>query len=125
MAVVDSRGPARCGYARQMGILGASQTPTPLSGGEWQGAQSRHGAAELGFPGPALGKMLRQAACLAGDASGQGEETPSEGLGGHDPLTEPDAGGPPSQVVGDHLDGQPGALRQAQDWRRTALRGGD
>ena len=103
-------GPVRCGYTRQMGILGASQTPTPLSGREWQGAQSLQGVAELGFPGPALGKMQRQAACLAGDASGQGEETPSEGLGGHDPLTEADAGGPPAQVMRDDLDGQPGGV---------------
>ena len=56
-------------------------------------ARSRvQGATELGFPGPALGKMQGEAACRAGDASGQGEEPPPEGLGGHDLLTQADAG---------------------------------
>ena len=32
------------------------------------------------LPGPALGKMQGEAACLAGDASGEGEETSAEGL---------------------------------------------
>ena len=33
-----------------------------------------------------------------------------EGLGGHDPFTQADAGCPAGQVVGHRLDGQPGAV---------------
>ena len=74
-------------------------------------ARSRaKGATELGFPGPALGKMQGEAACRAGEASGQGEEPPPEGLGGHDLLTQADAGCPAGQVVGHHLYRQPGAV---------------
>ena len=80
------------------------------SGWEWNGSQSGQGAAELLLPGPALGKMQGDPACRAGEPSGQGEEPPPEGLGGHDPLTEADAGGPAGQVVGHHLYRQPGAV---------------
>ena len=54
--------------------------------------------------------MQGDPACRAGEPSGQGEEPPPEGLGGHDPLTEADAGGPAGQVVGHHLYRQPGAV---------------
>ena len=40
----------------------------------------------------------------------QGEDPSSEGLGGHDLLTQADAGGPAGQVVGHHLDRQPGGV---------------
>ena len=49
------------------------------SGREWQGAQSRQGVTELGFPGPTLGQMQSEAARRAGEPSGQGEE----GFGGY------------------------------------------
>jgi len=58
------------------------QTPRLGSGREWQSAQFGEGGVELVLPGPALGKMKGEAACLAGDASGQGEEAPPQGLGG-------------------------------------------
>ena len=45
-----------------------------------------------------------------GEPSGQGEETSPEGLGGHHLLSQADARRPASQVVGDHLDGQPGGV---------------
>ena len=54
--------------------------------------------------------MQGQAACRAGDPPGQGEDPSSEGLGGHDPFTQADAGCPAGQVVGHRLDGQPGAV---------------
>ena len=57
------------------------------SGWEWNGSQSGQGATELLLPGPALGKMQGDPACRAGEPSGQGEEPPPEGLGGHDLLT--------------------------------------
>ena len=48
--------------------------------------------------------------CRAGEPSGQGEEPSPEGLGGHDLLTQADAGGPAGQVVGHRLYRQPGAV---------------
>ena len=80
------------------------------SGWEWNGSQSCQGAAELGFPRPALGQMQGEAARRAGEPSGQGEEPPPEGLGGHDLLTQADAGGPAGQVVRHRLYRQPGAV---------------
>ena len=80
------------------------------SGWEWNGSQSGQGAAELLLPGPAPGKMQGQSACRAGDPSGQGKDPSSEGLGGHDLLTQADAGCPAGQVVRHHLYRQPGAV---------------
>ena len=80
------------------------------SGRKWQGAQSCQGATELGFPGPTLWQMQSEAARRAGEPSGQGEEASPEGLGGHHLLTQTDARRPASQVVGHHLDRQPGGV---------------
>ena len=80
------------------------------SGWEWNGSQSGQGAAELLLPGPAPGKMQGQSACRAGDPFGQGKDPSSEGLGGHDLLTQADAGCPAGQVVRHHLYRQPGAV---------------
>ena len=71
--------------------------PAPRSGREWQGAQSGQGVTELGFPGPALGKMQGEAACGVGEPSGDGEEPPPEGLGGDQLLPQTDARGPAGQ----------------------------
>ena len=65
---------------------------------------------ELLLPGPAPGKMQGQSACRAGDPSDQGKDPSSEGLGGHDLLTQADAGCPAGQVVRHHLYRQPGAV---------------
>ena len=54
--------------------------------------------------------MQGEAACRAGEPSGEGEEPSSEGLGGHDLLTQADAGGPAGQVVRHRLYRQPGAV---------------
>ena len=53
------------------------------------------------MPGPALGEMQGETPRLAGDASGQGEEAPPEGLGGRQRLAQAGARGPACQVVGD------------------------
>ena len=82
----------------------------PPSGRKWQGSQSCQGATELVFPGPTLGKMQSEAAGRAGEPSGQGEEAASQGLGGHHLLTQTDARCPACQVVGHHLDRQPGGV---------------
>ena len=87
------------------------QTPTAPSSRKWQGSQSSQGMSELGFPGPALGKMQSEAARRAGEPSGHGEKAPPEGPGGHHPLVQTDARGPAGQVMGQHLDGQPGAVK--------------
>ena len=95
---------------RSVGPDGGSAGWLPPSGRKWQGAQSCQGATELGFPGPTLGKMQSEAARRAGEPSGQGEEASPEGLGGHHLLTQTDARCPASQVVGHHLDRQPGGV---------------
>ena len=61
------------------------------SGWEWNRSQPCQGATELGFPGPTLGQMQSEAAGRAGEASGEGEEAPPEGLGGHHLLAQTDA----------------------------------
>ena len=86
------------------------------SGWEWQGAQSCQGATELVFPGPTLWQMQSE-------PPGHREEASSQGLGGDHVLAQTDARRPACQVVGDHLDGQPGPLRHSQDWRRSGPRG--
>ena len=54
--------------------------------------------------------MQSEAARRAGEPSGEGEEPSPEGLGGHHLLAQTDARRPASQVVGHHLDGQPGSV---------------
>ena len=85
-------------------------TPALQSGWEWNGAQPRQGATELVFPGPVLGQVQGEAARLAGDASGQGEEASPEGLGGCYRFAQTDARCPAGQVMGDGLHGQPGTV---------------
>ena len=80
------------------------------SGREWNGSQPGQGAAELGFPGPALWQMQGEAARRAGNPSRQTEEPSSEGLGGHDLLTQTNPRRPAGQVMRHHLDRQPGAV---------------
>ena len=83
------------------------------SGWEWNRSQPCQGATELGFPRPALWQMQGEAACRAGEPSGQGEEPSPKGLGGRDLLaqTDPRRAG---QVVGHHL------YRQSR-WRRNGM----
>ena len=74
-------------------------------------ARSRaRGATELGFPRPALWQMQGEAACRAGEPSGQGEEPSPKGLGGRDLLAQTDPRRPAGQVVGHHLYRQPSAV---------------
>ena len=80
------------------------------SGKEWNRSQPGQGATELGFPGPMLGQMQSKAAGRAGNPSRQTEEASSEGLGGHDLLTQADPRCPAGQVVGHHLYRQPSAV---------------
>ena len=49
------------------------------SGWEWNRSQPCQGATELGFPRPALWQMQGEAACRAGEPSGQGRRTVAEG----------------------------------------------
>ena len=115
-------GMARVGGEVQLAGWRVSGRRAP-SGWKWQGSQSSEGATELGFPGPALGKMQSEAARRAGEPSGDREEASSQGLGGYQLLAQTDARRPACEVVGDNLHGQPGPLRHAQDWRRSAPRG--
>ena len=83
---------------------------TVPSGRKWKGSQSCQGATELGFPGPALGKMQSEAAGRAGEPSRHREEPPPEGLGGYQLLAQTDARRPASEVMRHHLYGQPGGV---------------
>ena len=80
------------------------------SGWEWNRSQPCQGATELGFPRPALWQMQGEAACRAGEPSGQGEEPSPKGLGGRDLLAQTDPRRPAGQVVGHHLYRQPSAV---------------
>ena len=57
-----------------------------------------------------MGQMQGEAADLAGEPSGQGEDASAEGLGGCHRLTQSDASGPAGQVMGHHLCGQPSGV---------------
>ena len=100
---------ARVGGEVQLagGRVSGRQAP---SGRKWQGSQSSEGATELGFPGPALGKMQGEAARRVGEPSGDRAEPPPEGLGGYDLRTQTDARGPAGQVMRQHLHRQPGGV---------------
>ena len=87
--------------------------------GQWQTGAVRLGVAgraivpgrdELGFPGPALGKMQSEAARRAGEPSGHREEASSQGLGGHQLLAQTDARRPACQVMRHHLHREPGSV---------------
>ena len=82
MAAGDTLVPAWRRTAKPAHSLVEGSDGVERSGWERQGAQSRQGGVELVLPGPALGEVQSEAAGLAGDASGQGEEAPPEGLGG-------------------------------------------
>ena len=84
------------------------------SGWEWNRSQPCQGATELGFPRPALWQMQGEAACRAGEPSGQGEEPSPKGLGGRDLLAQTDPRRPAGQVVGHHLYRHP-----KRRWRRS------
>ena len=104
---VSSRRHSRTGCREFAGMLGQLQTG---SGWEWNRSQPCQGTIELVFPGPTLGKMQSEAARRVGEPSGDREEPPPEGLGGHHLLTQTDARCPASQVVRHHLHRQPGAV---------------
>ena len=71
------------------------------------GSQPCQGATELG--GQRLA-MQGEAACRAGEPSGQREEPPPKGLGGHHLLAQTNPRRPAGQVVGHHLYRQPSAV---------------
>ena len=106
----DNRGPGRCDSMGRLGSLVDGSGAVGPSGRQCQGSQSSQGAAELGSPGPMLGQMQSEAAGRAGEPSGQGEEAPPEGLGGHHLLAQTDARCPAGEVVGHHLYRQPGGV---------------
>ena len=68
------------------------------------------GATDLLTPGPAPGQMEGEAACRAGEPSGEGEEPSPQGLGGHQLLAQTVACCPAGQVMGPHLHRQPGGV---------------
>ena len=97
-AARGARGPDWREFAGTFGWPDGGRLPPPSSGREWQGAQSGQGTIELGFPRPALWQMQGEAACRAGEPSGQGEEPSPKGLGGRDLLAQTDPRRPAGQV---------------------------
>ena len=102
----------RCGATQWIPtvVRGRFGGPWAWSGRECQGTQLGQGTMELGFPVLAPGEMQSDSARRAGEASGQGEESSPQGIGGHQLLAQSDAGCPAGQVVGHDLDGQPGGV---------------
>ncbi len=84
--------------------------PAPRSGGKRQGAQSGQGASELGLPRPAPRQVQCQPSRRAGEPTGEGEESPPQGLGGYHLLTQTDARRPARQVVRHYLHSQPSGV---------------
>ena len=91
------------------------------SGWEWNGSQSGQGATELLLPRPAPGKMQGGPARRAGEPSGEAQDPPREGLGGHYLLAQ--ASGPRrgAHAVGQGLTGQP---KHRSGWRLRRARAG-
>ena len=122
--IASHDGPRRRRRARSAGRLqqgtrgnrpGADLRGVRRSGGrvrrlgdqEGSGRAHRPGRSELVLPGPALGQVQGEAAGRAGEPSGQGEEASPQV---YQRLAQTDARGPARQVMGDDLDGQPGAV---------------
>ena len=107
----DNRGPGRCDSVGRLGSLvdvsGAVGAVQAGNGRARNRASARVNWVSQGQP---CGRCKVRAAGRAGEPSGQGEEAPPEGLGGHHPLVQTDARGPAGQVMGQHLDGQPCAV---------------
>ena len=75
--------------------------------GQFQAGMGSHVPGRLN---EALWQMQGEAACRAGEPSGQGEEPSPKGLGGRDLLAQTDPRRPAGQVVGHHLYRQPSAV---------------
>ena len=110
---IRSRGLSRPGWREIAGTLGQLQAGRQAGNGM---ACSR-AKARLNWvsQGQRPGEMQSEAARRAGDPSHQSEDPPPEGLGGHDLLTQADAGCPAGQVNAPSP-GPPARRR----WRRSA-----
>ena len=106
-ALADRSGASSRG--RSVGLMAAG-CRRGRQAGSGRARNRAQGAAELLLPRPALWQMQSEAARRAGEPSGQGEEPPPEGLGGHHLLAQTDARCPAGEVVGHHLYRQPGAV---------------
>ena len=104
---------SRTGLARvcgDVGLAGGSVADGRRQAGSGMARSRARARLNCSSQGQRLGRCRVIPACRAGEPSGQGEEPPPEGLGGHDPLTEADAGGPAGQVMRHHLYRQPGGV---------------
>ena len=104
---------SRTGLARVcggVGLAGGSVAEGCRQAGSGMARSRARAQTELLLPRPVLGKMQGDPACRAGEASGQGEEPPPEGLGGDYPLSQTEPRRPTGQVVRHRLDGQPGSV---------------
>ena len=104
---------SRTGLARvcgDVGLAGGSVADGRRQAGSGMARSRARARLNCSSQGQRRAKMQGQSACRAGDPSGQGKDPSSEGLGGHDLLTQADAGCPAGQVVRHHLYRQPGAV---------------
>ena len=87
-----------------VGLAGGSVADGAPSGWEWNGSQSGQGPRlNCSSQGQRRGRCRVNRRAERGDPSDQGKDPSSEGLGGHDLLTQADAGCPAGQVVRHHL----------------------
>jgi hypothetical protein len=85
--------------------------PVGVSGGGGNGSDAREGGLEVALPGPARGQVQCPAACVAGQAAGEGQQRPADGArGAHDGAGEAEQFGPAQQVVGERGEHGPGAV---------------
>ena len=87
----DNRGAGRCDSVGWLSSLVDVSGAVGAVRQAMAGLAIEPGASETGFPRPALWQMQSEAAGRAGEPSGQGEEAPPEGPGGHHPLAQTDA----------------------------------
>ena len=104
-AAGNARGP---GWREFAGTLGQLQAGRQAGSGM---ARSRAKArVNWDSQGQRRGRCRVRRRAERGDPSGQGEDPPPEGLGGHHPLAQTNPRRPAGQVVGHHLYRQPGAV---------------
>ena len=104
---------SRTGLARvcgDVGLAGESVADGRRQAGSGRARNRARARSNWASQGQRCGRCSVRWRAEAGDPSGQGEEPPPEGLGGHHLLAQTDARCPAGEVVGHHLYRQPGGV---------------
>src|ERR1700682_2820234 len=88
----------------------AALGPT-CSGEQVDAAKPLEGGGEQRRPRPSGGQVQRGAPSRTGHTTGDREVATAEGVGGDQLASEPEARAEPGEVVGDHVEGEPGGVR--------------